>query len=212
MEPLTIALSHGPDPIQDASSRASYQFALPLVSGHAPWSPLEHTICSGDLPERPVVLMLICSHCPFVKHIEPEITRLEADFGTRATMLAISSNSLSTHPQDGPDGMRDQACQQGWTFPYLLDGQQTLAKDLWGACTPEFYLFSPNANGTQTLRYRGQLDGSRPGNDRPLDVRSQRSPEQCVGWHSCRHIPITLGGLQYQMGAWQEPPWFGQST
>ena len=189
------------------------QFALPLVSGHAPWSPLEHTICSGDLPERPVVLMLICSHCPFVKHIEPEITRLEADFATRATMLAISSNSLSTHPQDGPNGMRDQACQQGWTFPYLLDGQQTLAKDLWGACTPEFYLFSPNANGTQTLRYRGQLDGSRPGNDRPLDGSDLRDALNNVlaGTPvSASQSPSVGCNIKWEPG--QEPPWFGQST
>ena len=83
------------------------QFSLPLVSGHAPWSSLDDLLRSADLPERPLLVMLICAHCPFVKHVEPEITRLEADFADQITLLAISSNSLETHPQDGPDGLRD---------------------------------------------------------------------------------------------------------
>ena len=76
------------------------QFSLPLVSGHAPWSSQDDLVSSADLPGRPLLVMLMCAHCPFVKHVEPEITRLEADFGDQITLLAISSNSLSTHPQD----------------------------------------------------------------------------------------------------------------
>ena len=68
------------------------QFSLPLVSGHAPWSSLDDVVSSGDLPGRPLLVMLICAHCPFVKHVEPEISRLEADFGDQMTLLAISSN------------------------------------------------------------------------------------------------------------------------
>ena len=97
------------------------QFSLPLVSGHAPWASRVDLVRSGDLPRQPLLVMLICAHCPFVKHVEPEITRLEADFGDNVTLLAISSNSLTTHPQDGRDGLRQQAEQQGWRFPYLLD-------------------------------------------------------------------------------------------
>ena len=71
------------------------QFSLPLVSGDAPWSSLDDVVSSGDLPGRPLLVMLLCAHCPFVKHVEPEISRLEADFGDQMTLLAISSNSLT---------------------------------------------------------------------------------------------------------------------
>jgi hypothetical protein len=157
--------------------------------------------------------MLICAHCPFVKHVEPEITRLEADFGDNVTLLAISSNSLTTHPQDGRDGLRQQAEQQGWRFPYLLDEQQTLAKDLRGACTPEFYAFAPDTDGTQTLRYRGQLDASRPGNHQPLDGADLRAAliNILAGTPVIERQQPSVGcNIKWEPG--QEPPWFGQST
>ena len=85
------------------------QFSLPLVSGRAPWSSLDDLVSSEDLPGRPLLVMLMCAHCPFVKHVEPEITRLEADFAERVTLLAISSNSsrqppLMRHRRRGCDG------------------------------------------------------------------------------------------------------------
>ena len=189
------------------------QFSLPLVSGHAPWSSLDELVKSDDLPERPLLVMLMCAHCPFVKHVEPEITRLEADFGDQITLLAISSNSLSTHPQDGREGLRYQADHHGWRFPYLLDEQQKLAKNLRGACTPEFYAFAPDANGTQTLRYRGQLDASRPGNDQPLngaDLRAALRNIQAGTPVSEMQLPSVGCNIKWNPG--QEPPWFGQST
>ena len=189
------------------------QFSLPLVSGHAPWSSLDELVKSDDLPERPLLVMLMCAHCPFVKHVEPEITRLEADFGDQITLLAISSNSLSTHPQDGREGLRHQADHHGWRFPYLLDEQQKLAKNLRGACTPEFYAFAPDANGTQTLRYRGQLDASRPGNDQPLDgadLRAALRNIQAGTPVSEMQLPSVRCNIKWNPG--QEPPWFGQST
>lgn len=189
------------------------QFSLPLVSGHAPWASRDDLVRSGDLPRQPLLVMLICAHCPFVKHVEPEITRLEADFGDNVTLLAISSNSLTTHPQDGRDGLRQQAEQQGWRFPYLLDEQQTLAKDLRGACTPEFYAFAPDTDGTQTLRYRGQLDASRPGNHLPLDGADLRAALTNIlaGTPvSVMQQPSVGCNIKWEPG--QEPPWFGQST
>ena len=189
------------------------QFSLPLGSGHAPWSSRDDLVRSGDLPRQPLLVMLICAHCPFVKHVEPEITRLEADFGDNVTLLAISSNSLTTHPQDGRDGLRQQAEQQGWHFPYLLDEQQTLAKDLRGACTPEFYAFAPDTDGTQTLRYRGQLDASRPGNHQPLDGADLRAAliNILAGTPVIERQQPSVGcNIKWEPG--QEPPWFGQST
>ena len=189
------------------------QFSLPLVSGHAPWASRDDLVRSGDLPRQPVLVMLICAHCPFVKHVEPEITRLEADFGDNVTLLAISSNSLTPQPQDGRDGLRQQAEQQGWRFPYLLDEQQTLAKDLRGACTPEFYAFAPDTDGTQTLRYRGQLDASRPGNHQPLDGADLRAAliNILAGTPVIERQQPSVGcNIKWEPG--QEPPWFGQST
>ena len=147
-------------------------FDLPQVSGGR--------LNSGSLDQRPVLLMVLCAHCPFVKHVEPELTRLGHDFSNAVQLVGVSSNSLITHPQDGPEQLAEQAQRHGWSFPYLLDEQQTLARTLKAACTPEFYLFSPNSEGVQSLRYRGQLDDSRPGNDQPLDGRDLRTALDAV--------------------------------
>ncbi|MFM7436872.1 MAG: thioredoxin family protein [Vulcanococcus sp.] len=138
----------------------------PLGSGDAgvPWS-------SAGLEAQPLLVLFLCAHCPFVKHIEPELGRLERDYAGRLQIVAISSNSTLTHPQDGPEGLRQQAARQGWRFPYLFDPSQTVARAFQAACTPDLYLF----NAGQRLVYRGQLDGSRPGNDEPVDGRDLRA-------------------------------------
>ena len=177
-------------------------FDLPMPNGQR--------FKSSALDERPVVLMVICAHCPFVKHIEPELSRLEQDYGNRIQLIGISSNSLVTHPQDGPEQLADQAQRHGWSFPYLLDEQQTLAKDLRAACTPEFYLFSPDGEGLQSLRYRGQLDGSRPGNDHPLDGRDLRAALDAVLTGSPVNPDQTASvGCNVKWNPGHEPEWFG---
>ena len=185
-------------------------FRLPVVSGTLRTGDTAATLSDSELPAQPLLLMLICAHCPFVKHVEPELSRLAEHYGPTVTLLAISSNSLITHPQDGPEGLRHQAEQRQWRFPYLLDEQQSLAKALKGACTPEFYLFSPNEAGLQSLRYRGQLDGSRPGNDQPLDGRDLRMALDAVlnGQPvSGEQRPSVGCNIKWHPG--QEPPWFG---
>ena len=185
-------------------------FRLPLVSGGLRNGVAAATLSDSELPPQPLLLMLICAHCPFVKHVEPELSRLAEHYSPAVTLLAISSNSLITHPQDGPEGLRHQAEQRQWRFPYLLDEQQSLAKALKGACTPEFYLFSPNEAGLQSLRYRGQLDGSRPGNDQPLDGRDLRMALDAVlnGQPvSGEQRPSVGCNIKWHPG--QEPPWFG---
>ena len=118
------------------------------------------------LAGKPVLVLFLCAHCPFVKHIEPELTRLQHDLaGTELAWLAISSNSTATHPQDGPEGLRKQAERNGWHFPYLHDREQALAIAFRAACTPDLFLFDRE----HRLAYRGQLDASRPGNDQPLN-------------------------------------------
>ena len=185
-------------------------FTLSMVSGALRDAPGAETLSSTALPAQPLLLMLICAHCPFVKHVEPELSRIAEHYAESVTLLAVSSNSLSTHPQDGPEGLRHQAERRGWGFPYLLDEQQNLAKGLKGACTPEFYLFNPDSSGLQTLRYRGQLDGSRPGNDVPLDGRDLRMALDAVlsGQPvSGEQHPSVGCNIKWHPG--QEPPWFG---
>jgi thiol-disulfide isomerase/thioredoxin len=126
---------------------------------------------SSALNAQPLLVLFICAHCPFVKHIEPELSRLERDYAGRVQIVAISSNSTITHPQDGPAGLREQAERHGWRFPYLFDTSQAVAKAFQAACTPDLYLF----DGEQRLVYRGQLDASRPGNDQPLNGSDLRA-------------------------------------
>lgn len=126
---------------------------------------------ASALKDRPVLVMVLCPHCPFVKHIEAELGRLGRDLGDQAALIAIRSNSLSTHPQDGPIAMLAQAQANGWSFPYLADDSQAVARALRAACTPDFYLF----DRTHRLAYRGQLDGSRPGQPTPCDGRDLRA-------------------------------------
>ena len=126
------------------------------------------SLSSKTLPSKPILLMVICAHCPFVKHIELGISNLDSDYGDRVQLIAISSNSLITHPQDGPEYLANQANENGWRFPYLIDSNHSLAKALKAACTPDFFLFSPSLEGFQELQYRGQLDNSRPGNNIPV--------------------------------------------
>jgi hypothetical protein len=128
----------------------------------------------ATLGRCPLLVLFLCAHCPFVKHIEPELGRLAADCAApgpqRLQLLAVSSNSTRTHPQDGPEGLRAQAEARGWRFPYLFDADQRLARAFRAACTPDLFLFgAAGSDGLQRLVYRGQLDGSRPGNDLPLD-------------------------------------------
>ena len=177
-------------------------FSLAAVAGGS--------ISNAELNEQPVLLMVICAHCPFVKHVEPELTRLDDDFGDRVQLIGVSSNSLITHPQDGPEHLADQARRHGWRFPYLLDEQQSLARNLRAACTPEFYLFAPQTDGLQTLRYRGQLDSSRPGNDQPLNGHDLRAALEAVLRGDAVNPDQTASvGCNVKWNPGHEPEWFG---
>ncbi|MEQ1895793.1 MAG: thioredoxin family protein [Vicinamibacterales bacterium] len=120
------------------------------------------TVSSADLAGATGVLVMFVSvHCPFVKLIQAEVGRFSADYAPKGIkVVAIGANDLATHPLDGPDGMKGQAAANGWSFPYLVDETQAVAKAFKAACTPDIFLF----DGTGTLAYRGQFDGARPGN------------------------------------------------
>ena len=109
---------------------------------------------------RGLVVAFICNHCPFVKHVRSEFSRFARDYQPKGvTVVAINSNDVVTYPQDGPEGMAEEARTAGYTFPYLFDETQSVAKAYHAACTPDFFLF----DAQRKLIYRGQFDESRPG-------------------------------------------------
>ncbi|MFN2262421.1 MAG: thioredoxin family protein [Psychroflexus sp.] len=117
------------------------------------------------------VVMFICNHCPFVKHVNEELIRLANDYKvTGFGFVAISSNDVENYPEDHPDKMVEVAEKQNYPFPYLYDETQEVAKAYQAACTPDFYVFDENLE----LFYRGQLDDSRPKNGLPLTGRNLR--------------------------------------
>jgi len=130
-------------------------------------------VASDDLSGAPALLvMFVCNHCPYVQHVLPELGRLARDYGEDGlAVVAINSNDLETYPQDGPAAMKELAKAEGWTFPFLMDETQVVARAFRAACTPDFFLF----NRSHRLVYRGQLDGSRPGTDVPVTGRDLRA-------------------------------------
>ena len=135
---------------------------------------------SDQAAERPLLVMFLCNHCPFVVHVRGEFARLERDYGDRISIVAINSNSVETHPQDGPDSMRELALELGWSFPFLLDATQEVARAYHAACTPDFFLFGPVVRERRRLAYRGQLDASRPGNTEPVTGSDLRAAIDAV--------------------------------
>jgi len=132
----------------------------------------------ADFKNAPaLVVVFMCNHCPYVKHIRAGL----ADFGRYgqsrgAAIVGISANDVSTHPEDSPKKMKEEAVQAGYTFPYLYDESQAVAKAYRAACTPDFYLFGPD----RRLVYRGQFDDSRPGNGQPVTGRDLRAALDAV--------------------------------
>jgi thiol-disulfide isomerase/thioredoxin len=117
------------------------------------------------------VVMFICNHCPFVKHVQQELARLARDYQPRgAAFVAISSNDVAAYPDDAPDRMQALAKTLGFTFPYLYDESQDVARAYQAACTPDIFIY----DGDLQLAYRGQLDDSRPGNGLPVTGRDVR--------------------------------------
>lgn len=124
-----------------------------------------------------LVIMFICNHCPFVKHINKELSRLANDYMPKGVVfVAINSNDTDKYPDDSPSNMKKIAAEQQYPFPYLFDETQEVAKAYQAACTPDFFVF----NNQQELVYRGQLDDSRPGNGLDVNGHSIRSALDCI--------------------------------
>ena len=139
-------------------------FRLPDADGTPISSDLFHG-APGSL------IVFICPHCPFVRHIRNEFARFAREYQTKGLrIIAINSNDSIAFPDDSPEGMKEEILKTGYTFPYLVDASQNVAKAFRAACTPDLFLF----DGEEKLVYRGQFDDSRPGNQIPvtgLDLR-----------------------------------------
>lgn len=131
------------------------------------------TVSLSDFKGQPGLLVIfMCNHCPFVKHVAPELARLAMDYMPRGiAVVGINSNDTGTHPEDSPEQMVHEAEQRGYAFPYLFDEDQEVAKAYQAACTPDFFLFDKE----QKLYYRGQLDPSRPKSGAIADGRDLRA-------------------------------------
>ena len=127
--------------------------------------------------QKALLVLFICTHCPYVKHIEKGLAALGNDYaGKPLGIVAISSNDVTTHPADSPAGLKQQAETYGFVFPYLYDESQAVAHAYKAACTPDIYLFDADFR----LVYRGQFDESRPGSDVPVTGKDLRAAIELV--------------------------------
>lgn len=124
-----------------------------------------------------LLVWFICNHCPYVKHIRSGLAQFARDYASKGVaIVAINSNDIESYPDDSPAKMREEVKAAGFTFPYLYDETQSVAKAYRAACTPDIYLFDKN----QKLVYRGQFDDSRPGNGAPVTGKDLRAGLEAV--------------------------------
>jgi len=124
-----------------------------------------------------LLVMFLCPHCPYVKHVQAGLAKLLQEYaGSGLRMVAISSNDVAQYPEDSPDGLRAQAAELGFAFPYCYDESQAAATAYRAACTPDFFLFDAG----RKLAYRGQMDSSRPKNDVPVTGSDLRAAIDAV--------------------------------
>ena len=127
--------------------------------------------------DKATVVMFLCNHCPYVLHVNEELVNLTKEYQEKGvSFIGISSNDVVNYPQDGPDKMKTHAAEVGYTFPYLYDESQDIAKAYDAACTPDFYVFDKKME----LVYRGQMDGSRPGSGIPVTGEDLREALNAV--------------------------------
>lgn len=155
---------------------------LPLGTA-APDFTLPDTVSGQDVSladvqgEKGTLIMFLCNHCPYVIHVNEELVRIAEAYAPQGIgIVGISSNDVENYPQDGPELMTKHAKEVGYTFPYLYDESQAVAKAYDAACTPDFYVF----DGAGKLAYRGRLDGSRPNSGIPLTGTDLRAALDAV--------------------------------
>lgn len=143
-------------------------FDLPAVGGG--------NVSLADFEGSPTLVIFLSNHCPYVRHIEHGLGELAADYGSRLSIVAMCSNDSEQYPDDDAAHLAEQAARAKFTFPYLLDETQEVAKAYRAACTPDFFLYDAD----HKLVYRGEFDGSRPRNDVPVTGSSLRAAIDAV--------------------------------
>ena len=134
-------------------------------------------LSAGDFDGQPLLVMFICNHCPFVKHLREELAAFGAEYERKGlAVVGISSNDAENYPDDSFEKMADEVKDAGYTFPYLYDESQEVAKAYRAACTPDFFLFDRD----HKLAYRGQFDDSRPENELPITGEDLRAAADAV--------------------------------
>ncbi|MDH4109521.1 MAG: thioredoxin family protein [Gammaproteobacteria bacterium] len=153
------------------------------------------------------LVMFICNHCPFVKHVRRELARIGREYMPRGIAIyAINSNDAESYPGDSPARMKEESRDWGYEFPYLVDADQSVAQAYQAACTPDFFLFDRE----RRLVYRGRLDDSRPSNELPVTGRDLRAALEAL--LAGKEIPADQKpsiGCNIKWKAGNEPPWFG---
>ncbi len=154
-----------------------------------------------------LLLVFMCNHCPFVKHMRDELAALGRELPARGVgMIGINSNDADKYPDDSPARMAAESSSYGYTFPYLVDESQAVAKEYQAACTPDFFLF----DGDRKLVYRGQLDDSRPSNGKPVTGADLRAAVDALveGRPQAEEQTPSIGcNIKWKVG--NEPDYFG---
>jgi peroxiredoxin len=181
---------------------AAPHFSLPDCRGG--------TVSLEDFSSKPALLVAFwANHCPYVRHVREYFASLAREHQARgAAIVAICSNDFETYPQDGPEGMAEEAKTLGYTFPYLVDADQKVARAYRAACTPDFFLFDAG----RRLVYRGQMDDSRPGNGKPLtgaDLRAALDAVLAGKPVSGVQKPSIGCNIKWKLG--NEPDYFGRA-
>lgn len=176
-------------------------FKLPDTNGNL--------VSLSDFTGKPALLvMFICNHCPYVNHLRDALAQLAREYQPRGiAVVGISSNDVENYPEDGPRKMAEEAKAAGYTFPYLYDASQAIAKAYRAACTPDFFLFGSD----RRLVYRGQFDDSRPGNGIPVTGKDLRAALDLLlaGRPASADQKPSLGcNIKWKPG--NEPEYFGR--
>jgi peroxiredoxin len=162
----------------------------------------------SDFEDAPALLVVfMCNHCPYVKHVADALAALAREYQERGVaVVGINANDADNYPDDAPSKMTEEANRRGYTFPYLYDETQEVAKAYRAACTPDFYVF----DGERRLVYRGQMDSSRPGRNTPVTGEDLRAALDAVldGRAVPEHQTPSLGcNIKWKHG--NEPDYFG---
>ncbi|GMV97584.1 MAG: thioredoxin family protein [Phycisphaerae bacterium] len=178
---------------------AAPRFELPDTNGRI--------VSPEQFAGSPLLVVFMCNHCPYVKHIRGELARLAAEYQAKGVgVVGINSNDVERYPDDSPQRMREEVREAGYTFPYLFDETQAVAKAYRAACTPDFFLFDRR----HQLVYRGQLDDSRPGNAKPVtgsDLRAALEAVLAGRPVSSDQRPSVGCNIKWKPG--QEPEYYG---